>query len=280
MFYLILAILSSAMISVFMRLSEKHISHNIGMLVVNYLICTVMAAFYTGTPQLFPRTNGLGTALWLGGLSGVLYLVAFVLMQWTVRKNGVVLPATFMKLGVVVPTLLSILLFRETPSVAQLIGFCGTAVAILLIHLDEGSGKAGSKLGLLVLLLLSGFTDFTAKFYEQLGTPELESHYLFYTFLVALALCIGLMLRKKQRIGAKELLFGTLVGIPNYFSARFLLLALGHIPAVAVYPTYSVGTIVAVTCAGLLLFREKLSKKRMAAMLVILFSLALLNLSS
>ena len=278
MIYLLLAVLSSALISVFMRLSEQRISHNIGMLSVNYLICTVIAACYTGTPNLFPRTEGVATALSLGVLSGVLYLVAFVMMQWNVRKNGVVLPATFMKLGVVVPTLLSIVLFRDSPSAAQLAGFAGTAIAILLIHFDSVGSKAGSQTGLLILLLISGITDFTAKFYEQWGTPALEGHYLFYTFLVALVLCLGLMLQKKQRIGLQELLFGTLVGIPNYFSARFLLLALGRVPAMVVYPSYSVGTIVVVSCAGLLIFREKLSRKKALALCVILVALGLLNL--
>lgn len=278
MFYLLLAVLSSALISVCMRLSEKHITHNIGMLSVNYLICTVMAACYTGTPNLLPSAEGLGTALWLGILSGILYMVTFVIMQWNVQKNGVVLPATFMKLGVVVPTLVSIVLFRESPSIAQLAGFAGTAAAILLIHFDRASSKAGSQAGLLVLLLLSGTTDLTAKFYEQWGMPTLESHYLFYTFLVALGLCLGLMFHKKQGIGGRELLFGTLIGIPNYFSARFLLLALGRVPAMVVYPSYSVGTIVVISCAGLLFFREKLSRKKAVALCVILVSLGLLNL--
>ena len=278
MLYLILAVLSSALISVFMRLSERHIRHNIGMLSVNYTVCLVMAALYTGMPDLFPRADGFGVALGLGAMSGILYLTAFVLMQWNVSKNGVVLPATFMKLGVVVPTLLSIILFRETPSVTQVAGLLGTAAAIVLIHFERSGEKAESKLGLLVLLLLSGVTDFTAKFYEQLGTPDLESHYLFYTFLVALVLCLALMLKRKQRIGRQELLFGLLVGIPNYFSARFLLLSLRSVPAVVTYPTYSVGTIVAVSCAGLLLFREKLSRRRWTAIVLILIALTLLNL--
>jgi len=206
-----------------------------------------------------------------------LYLAAFVLMQWNVRKNGIVLPATFMKLGVVVPTLLSIILFHEIPSTYQIFGFIGTAVAIILIHFDTGTFKAGSRAGLLFLLLLSGVTDFTAKIYAQFGQPELEGHYLLYTFLVALILCIGLMVSKKQRIGKYELLFGILVGIPNYFSARFLLLSLNTVPAVVVYPTYSVGTIAAVSCAGLLLFRERISKRRGTALLIILVALTLLN---
>jgi len=41
----------------------------------------------------------------------VLYLGSFMLLRWNIRKNGVVLPATFMKLGVLVPTVLSVTVF-------------------------------------------------------------------------------------------------------------------------------------------------------------------------
>ena len=96
--------------------------------------------------------------------------------------------------------------------------------------------------------------------------------------MTALLLCIGLIIKKKQRFGPAELFFGLLVGIPNYFSSRFLLLSLDSVPAVVVFPTFSVGTIVAVSCAGVLLFREKLTRCRAVALGVILFSLILLNL--
>ena len=62
---------------------------------------------------------------------------------------------------------------------------------------------------------------------------------------------------KQQRIGRAELLFGLAIGIPNFFSAKFLLAALNTLPAVIVYPTYSVATMLAVTLAGALFFREK-----------------------
>jgi len=66
--------------------------------------------------------------------------------------------------------------------------------------------------------------------------------------------------------------------VPNYFSARFLLLSLSAVPAVIAYPTYSVGTIVLITLVGRLCFGEKLSRRQIVAMGVILAALALLNM--
>ena len=106
----------------------------------------------------------------------------------------------------------------------------------------------------------------------------METLFLFFTFATALVLCFALMLTKGQRIGKWEVFFGFLVGIPNFYSSRFLLRALGSLSAVVVYPVYSVGTILVVTLTGLMLFREQLSKRQWAALAMILAALVLLNL--
>ena len=49
MIYLILAVTSSMLVSVIMRVSEKYIHNNITMLASNYLMCSVLAAICTGT---------------------------------------------------------------------------------------------------------------------------------------------------------------------------------------------------------------------------------------
>lgn len=277
MINLLLAIICSMLVSVVMRLSEGRARNNISMLAVNYVMCTLVSLAYTGAP-LFPRAEGLGTAAALGAVCGVLYLAAFMLLQWNVRVNGVVLPSTFMKLGVLVPTVLAIVIFGEQPEPAQILGFACAIAAILLIQLDKGQDRAKSSLGLLILLLGGGAADSMAKFYEAWGNPALESHYLLYTFAVALILCAALAWRKGQKLALSDVGFGLLLGAPNYFSARFLLRALSSLPAVVVYPTFSVGTIVLVTLVGRLLFGEKLSRRQILAMGVILLSLVLLNL--
>ena len=86
------------------------------------------------------------------------------------------------------------------------------------------------------------------------------------------------MRSKGERLGWKELGFGLLLGVPNFLSSLFLLKALATVPAVIAFPTYSVATILVVALAGLLIFREKLSKKQVIGSFLICVALVLLNL--
>ena len=83
---------------------------------------------------------------------------------------------------------------------------------------------------------------------------------------------------KKQSVALPDILCGLALGVPNYMSARFLLWSLNDLPAVVVYPSFSVGTIIAVTLVGVICFREKLEKRKLIALAMILGALVLLNL--
>ena len=279
MINLILAILSSMLVSVTMRLSEGRAKNNVSMLAVNYVMCAVLSYVYAGELSLLPAGEGgfVFTLLW-GLLSGGMYLGSFLMLQWNIRKNGVTLPATFMKLGVLVPTVLSMIAFGETPGALQLLGIVLAVAAIILINTGKGGAKAASITGLVALLVCGGLTDFTSKIYEEMGSAALSDHYLLYTFAAACVLCIALAAAKRQKLTLYDAAFGVLVGVPNYYSARFLLASLGSVPAVIAYPTVNVGTIVAVTLCGMLLFKERLSRRQWTAMGVILMALVLLNL--
>ena len=75
-----------------------------------------------------------------------------------------------------------------------------------------------------------------------------------------------------------EFLCGTLIGIPNFFSAKFLLGALGQLPAVVVYPSFSVATLLIITLTGAVVFKERLSRRQWAALAAIVAALILLNI--
>ena len=278
MLFLLLAILTSALIAIFMRISEQYISNNFGMLGVNYLVCVALSACFSYSGNITLHKADLSSALILGIICGILYLVSFLLLQWNISKNGVVLSSTFMKLGVLVPTVLSIILYDEVPKLAQIIGFFAAIAAILLIHFEQGKTKSNRRLLLILLLILGGCSDFMSKVFEQANIPSLKGHYLLFTFLTAAIICFCLIAYKRQHIGKMEILFGCLIGIPNYFSSHFLLRALDRMAAVVVYPTFSVGTIVVVTFAGLIFLKEKISKQRSLAIGIILVALVLLNI--
>ena len=279
MLNLLLAVLSSALVSVAMRLSKPYVKKETALLAVNYLLCSLLSWQDTGFTVLFPAVTGLPTAAALGILDGFLFLAGFVLLQWRIRRNGVVLSATFQKLGLLVSMLVSVICFGERPALWHWFAFFVALAAIVLMNYRPGGEKAGSMGGLLLLLLSCGGCDAMSKVFEVYGSTALSGHFLLYTFLTALGLCILLTVFRRQRLpGKAEWVFGLIVGIPNYFAAKFLLDSLVTLPAVIVYPVYSVATLLAVTFAGIALFRERLEKRQWLAMGMILLSLVLLNI--
>ena len=275
MIYLILAILSSALVSVVMRLSQRFSRNGMTMLAANYVMCTAAAMFLAGSP--IPAGEGSGLTIILGCVCGVLYLLGFVLLQWNIRRGGVVLPATFQKLGVLVPTIAAITIFGETPRLTQLLGVGVAVAAIIFMQGRAGKAERSNLPGLLTLLLCGGLSDVMSKVFETWGNPAHGDCFLVFTFLVALVLCASVCAAKKQSVTLPDVLCGLALGVPNYMSARFLLWALREVPAVVVYPTFSVGTIIAVTLAGVLAFREKVGKRKLIALGMILGALVLLN---
>ena len=317
MIYLIPALCSSALISILMRLGEGRIRNNISLLSVNYLICLLLSmAFSVGSGSFIVPLDTGRAAVVLGAISGVFYFGSFLLYQINIFRNGVTMSSAFMKLGVLMPVMLAVIFFGERPGIGQIAGICLAVAAILIISLPQPDpedaktdgeaahlGPEGAKTDgeaaqrgpedaktagetgqtvtaprlLILLLLIGGSGDAMSKFYEELGRPEYNSQYLLYTFLVAFIFCTIAALMRGQRFTAPDILFGCLVGVPNYFSARFLLLSLSTVPAVIAYPVFSVGTIVLTGAAGVFFFHEKMTARQWAALAVIIGSLILLN---
>lgn len=278
MVFLLLAILSSAMIAILMRISTNRIGANLSMLSVNYLVCAFLGAAYTGFRPAMPADPGFFTMLWLGLVSGCLYLGGFVLCQYNTRKNGVVLTSIFMKLGLLVPVAMSMLVFREVPTPTQIAGFCIAVAAIVMINLKKEESGHGFGLSLVGMLLLCGGSDAMSKVYERMGSAALSDSYLLVTFASAFCLCAVLARCRRETPGWAEILFGALIGIPNFFSAKFLLAALTKLSAVVVYPSFSVATLLIVTLTGVMVFREKLIRRQWVALGAILSALVLLNI--
>lgn len=278
MVFLCLAILSSCAISLLMRVSANRVSAKLSMLSVNYIICALLSAAYVGFDLIRPEVDGFSVTVALGIVGGVLFLVSFMLLQWNTVRNGVVLSSVFMKLGLLVPMTLSVLFFHEMPTAVQIAGFLIALLAIILINAKKESGANRFHWELLMLLLAGGGADAMSKIFEVMGPAALSGQYLFYIFAVALILCLALVIYKKERPGIWEVLFGAAIGIPNYFSAKFLLRSLTDLPAVVVYPSYSIATMLLTTLAGVLFFKERLGKLQWLALAAIVVALLFLNI--
>lgn len=279
MIYLILAICSSTIISIFMRYSERHISAKIPMLSVNYLICMTLAILRSrGAVLTLPQAQ-TGLTMTLGVVNGAVFLIALLLIQYTMEKNGVVLSSVFSKMGsLIVPLVVAIGFFREVPTMVQICGAALSALAIFLLNGGKTESKVTGIVSLMLLFLMQGTASAMSKIFEQLIGAAQFNHFLFYTFGSALIFSVALCFHKKEPLGKWELLFGLLIGIPNFFSSSLLFLALEALPAVIVYPTMGVGGIMVLSLAGVVLFRERLEKRQWLGILIVLAAVLLLNL--
>ncbi|MBR0136692.1 MAG: hypothetical protein IJM18_10850 [Clostridia bacterium] len=287
MLYLIASVLTSSSVSIFMRISEKHVKNNFAMFMANYFVCAAIAASFllASGKTVAPGMPGMTFAILLGAFGGLLYLSAFILLKFNIGKNGVMLSSVFMKLGVLVPTLMAIIIFREAPTYLQIIGMAIAVAAIVVIYFDPGSDGNGlsskkskaSLLFLLALLLLSGLVESLANIYNKLGNESLKDLYMVCVFSSAMLISLVFVLIKRQPICFADIAFGILIGIPNYFSTRFLLKALETVPAFVTYPVYNIGAIILIGIAGILIFKEKASTRKYIGFAMIIAALILLN---
>ena len=279
MLYLLLAILSSASMTLALRFFRSRDGNRYGIILGNYLTCIVLALVLT--PRGASVFSGSGSTLGMGAVAGFFYVSALVLMQTSVQQNGAGLTSAFARLGLVISLLVSVLFFRERPAVLQLLGV-GLVLAALVLINNEGTG--GPKKGfwlLLLTLLCSGGADAMSKVFEELGDPAENTRFFFWLFVTALLLTVCLALWERKRSGKRMMLrefaAGAAVGVPNYFSSYLLLRSLQKLPAFLVFPVFSTGTILLVLLAGLLFFRERLTKRQSLGVGLILAALVLLN---
>lgn len=296
MIYLFFSIVFSSMISIIMRLSEKHVHSTMAMFTATYATCTIIAFCFTGGPSTFVFGSGLGQAAIMGFGGGFIYLSTLVILQKNVHYNGVILSNAAKKLGsVTIPIIITVLFFHDTMGILKIIGVIVAVSAILLINLEKtpaaaggaegaelrgkaGAPELGSKKFLLVLILLiAGVTDSLVNIYGRTGVAEFSTHFLFFIFGTGTLIALCITIFKKEKPVPADILWGIVLGLPNYFPSRLLQLSLANIPAVIVYPVYSVGSIVISTIVGALAFREQLTRQKACALMLILISVVLLN---
>lgn len=289
MISLILAIFSNSAESIVVRLSEDNLHNRYAITMINYLVAVVMCLFFIDWGKGFGIGGEYNLLLYLGIFNGVLFIAWLWLFQVSVRKNGAPLSATFTKLGVLLPTVGSIVVFAEQPGVVQYVGIAFALAAIVLFNLKpaEGCGVAaeqddmkggGFSLLLIVILLIGGMADFNSKIFESLGAAELDGLFLFYTFLVAFIISVGLFLRNNRAVNKNDVKYGVLLGVFNQLTTMLLLWAVMSLPASVVYPVYSVAVILTVSLVNGIIFKEHFSRWQWLAMGLVCVALVCLNI--
>lgn len=293
MIYLIFAIIFSSSLNVLFKFSEKYKSNRLAVTFFNFIGATIFSLLFvlkqiSIDAQYIPSfLAGFENAsitpsvlvLLIGLINGFVYFGAFYVLQISTACNGSAMSATFNKLGVMIPAILSVILFNETPKIVQIFGVIIAVLAIVVIYFKkEENSVITLKVALFGTFFLGGFGDFTSKIFQVYGVEKFQSLFILSTFLFSLIVTGIFMLYKDRNIKRMDVIFGLIAGLPSQFISRSLLHSLSTLPAFVVFPLFSVGVILVVNIINLLFFKEKLTIRQFSAIGFILVSVILLNL--
>ena len=302
MFYLFLATLCSATIALIFKHTETSNSNRYLITSSNYFIAFSISLFIVlynnllsgvvkadsfinefkyllsqDTYILSPYSSIVWGVL-VGSIAGFFFFSSFIYYQKSVKDNGVGISGTFAKLGILIPMLFSIIIWKEFPEILQWIGIVLSLVSIVIVNLSsESLEKFDVKPTLILLFVLGGMAEFSNKIYQNYALNEYKAVFLFCIFFVAFTISTLYTFKNKARFNTKDILTGFAVGIPNLFSSYFLILSLDTVKASVAYPVFTAGSILLINLGGFVIFKEKISAKNKFAIALIVLALIFIN---
>jgi len=303
MIYLILSILMSSTLALILKIASAKHANKHAVTSLNYvaasttmLVMSVMEGIFeidrSGSPGFWAqigsclKNNTLldpqGSWVWaigLGIITGFMYYGSFILYQKCIDEKGSAIAVAFGKMGTIFPLVLSLVLWKQIPSVFQIVAIILAIVATLMMNfkLDESMKNIGWLIP--AYIIISGMGQFLNKVFQQYGMIEFKTFYLFFTFFTALCTSLYCFIKHEGYKDKKAMLMGLLAGFPNCFCSVFLVLSLVTVNAAVVYPMYTAGTVAVAALIGLVGFKEKIGKRGYWALFLIFIASILINLS-
>jgi drug/metabolite transporter (DMT)-like permease len=292
MIYLILSIICSTLIIVIIRSYEKwKIETEFG-IAFNYLFCcfTGLLVMEESKPiDEITHWNGW----WICLLLGVSFIFIFNLIGKSTKLLGITTTSISYKLSFIIPVIISILYYGDKVTFLKVLGILMALTAVYFItYLPPRKDtvlkkqELGSTMSLslpVIIFISSGITDASFNFIQRNYTPPGFEHIVTITVFFG-AFLSGMILSgfKKELYQWKNVLAGIVLGIPNYGSLYFLLQALKQpnvLPS-TLFPINNLGIVGLSTLAGLLIFKERFSARKIAGFILAISSIIIIGFFS
>ena len=222
--------------------------------------------------------------LWLAAVSGVLQIVYFFLLQAGYRAGDVSVVYPLARgTGPLLAVVFAIVLFGERPGVVALIGaatiIAGVVITGLARRNTPSGNRAGVLYGLAIGVLIAVYTLWDSAAVTFGGMPAVGLYWGSVLFQFTLLAPFALRARGTLAATARQHWIAVLlVGVLAPLAYILILLAFQLAPVSTVAPAREV-SVVLVSLAGWLFFREPHPAQRLAGAAVVLLGIALLAIA-
>lgn len=281
MLFLVLSIICSVSVGVIFKVARRHTISTGQVVGWNYVFALLLCyMFFDVTPQVTHFT-----ANWPVFVPLILLLPSvFLMMALSICHVGIVLTDAAQRMSLFIPILAAALIFHEAFNQYKIIGLCIAFPALVLILSKKADKPAKEWLYPALVLLGFGLVDSLFKQVALIKEPPYTTS-LFILFCGALSITIGAVMYEiiflKKKLKLMNFAYGMLVGIFNFGNILFYLKAhkaFAENPS-TVFAAMNMGVIALGSLTGVLVFKEKLSLRNYAGIVLALVAIVFITLS-
>jgi drug/metabolite transporter (DMT)-like permease len=277
---LIISILCSVSVGVLFKYIKAKTSINIFLITINYLFA-IVATYACFRPEIHFSNVALNP--YTISLSILLPLV-FILLSLSIRHSGIIKTDIAQRISLVIPIACSYWIFNELIPTSRWIGIITGFVALFFILNKREQSNGSNPVYLLLVFLGYGIIDVLFKQIAlQKAIPYTVA--LFYIFcgcfIFATVITIISFFKKKFFIQKNAVFYGLLLGLFNFLNIYFYLKAHQSFAKnpTTVFATMNFGVILLGSLIGAFYFKEKLTKKNIAGLVMAVIAITLVVLS-
>ena len=285
-----LTIVTFSLMLIIFKYFEIFKVNNLQAIIVNYITAGVLALVADGSvlTNNFSITNLFQpTFIYYALIIGILFIITFNLIAFGTQKIGIAITTVSNKMSMIIPVLIGLFVFKEDKNFLKLIGIVLAILAIFFSCSKNGKLSFEKKyLPVIILVFIGqGIADSTLKWAQEFAINASNNNVFFATtfFTAAFSGTLFMMIQlRKITVTLRSLLWGVILGIPNYFTLYFFVEALsaGVFESSQVFPIVNMGVIVLTAVMGIILFREHLSKSNWMGILLALIAISLITFSN
>jgi drug/metabolite transporter (DMT)-like permease len=267
------------------RLYKKYGVNTLQAIIVNYFIACIVGFF--GYIESVDDLVRIPSESWFLGtvFLGAMFITVFNLAAITTQRSGLSVVSVATKMSVAIPVFFGIFIYNESLGFLKVTGIILALAAVYLSSIKTKKGISIKKENLIFPLLVfvgSGIIDTTINYLENFYVSETDvglfsSSIFGIAGIIGTTILIGQAVLGKLKITWKNIAGGIALGIPNYFSIYFLVMALrspGFENSV-IFTLNHVGIVLASTILGIVLFKEVLLKKNWIGIALAVISIIL-----
>jgi drug/metabolite transporter (DMT)-like permease len=287
MIYLFLSIFFSTIILVIFRMFRRYEVNTFQAIVYNYIIAFIVGFGLYGHEW---RSEHLEQGTWIpyAFIIGALFIGLFLLMGKSSQENGIGITSVTVKMSLAIPVAMAIFLYNENIYLAKVVGIIGALIGVFLITFQRKSqrkkGSPNNVIFLIILFFGSGALDTLLNYVERVASGDL-SLALFSAIgfgiagVIGLIVLFGALIMKKQRFHWKNVLGGIVLGVPNFFSIYFLMMAVRYpdLDDSITYALNNVGIVMASFLIGIIVFKESITSLKIVGGVVAIIAIFLLT---